>query len=82
MRAERFRGWRIRSPSWRNELIEKDIRQKSPAVPGFFFLHRLVARIAACEIPARQYSYDLQLQRMTEGGLMKAPAGRGDLEGA
>jgi len=37
MRAERFRGSRIRSPSWRNELIEKDIRQKSPAVPGFFF---------------------------------------------
>jgi hypothetical protein len=30
---------RTRSPSWRNKLIEKDIRQ-SPALPGFcFFLH-------------------------------------------
>jgi hypothetical protein len=37
MRAERSRGSRIRSQSWRNELIEKDIRQKGPAMPGFFF---------------------------------------------
>jgi hypothetical protein len=27
---------RIRSQSWRNELIEKHIRQKGPATPGFF----------------------------------------------
>jgi hypothetical protein len=36
MRAERFHGWCIRSPNWRNELFEKDIRQESPASPGFF----------------------------------------------
>ena len=37
MRAERFRGSRIRSPSWRNELIEKENRQKARLAPGFFF---------------------------------------------
>jgi hypothetical protein len=48
MRAERFRGWRTRSPNWRNELNEKDIRQKSPAVPGFFFYCRVAD---SCELP-------------------------------
>jgi hypothetical protein len=37
VRAARCRGFRIRSPSSPNELIEKDSRQKSPATPGFFF---------------------------------------------
>jgi hypothetical protein len=36
MRAVRSRGFRIRSPSSRSEPIEKDSRQESPAVPGFF----------------------------------------------
>ncbi len=47
MRAERSRGSRIRLPSWRNELIEMDIREESPAVPGFLFvpvLHRGLRR--------------------------------------
>src|SRR6202040_4014462 len=38
MRAERFRGLRIRSRSWRNKLIEKDIRQKQPGHAGLFLL--------------------------------------------
>jgi hypothetical protein len=46
MRAARFRGSRIRSPSSRNELIEKDSRQKSPAAPGFFFV--LALRLMLC----------------------------------
>jgi hypothetical protein len=49
VRAEKSRGWRIRSPSSRNELIEKHIRQKSPATPGFF---RFTV-VNACGIPAR-----------------------------
>jgi hypothetical protein len=38
MRAGRFRGSRIRSPSWRNELNENVIRQK-PGLAGLFILH-------------------------------------------
>jgi hypothetical protein len=37
MRAERSRGSRIRSQSSRNELINENIRQASPALPGFLF---------------------------------------------
>jgi hypothetical protein len=37
MRAERSRGSRIRSPSSRNELIEKEIRQKARQCRAFFF---------------------------------------------
>jgi hypothetical protein len=46
MRAARFRGSRIRSPSSPNEPIEKQRRQESPAMPGFFFvpLLRLILR--------------------------------------
>lgn len=36
MRAERSRGSPIRSQSSRNELIKENIRQGSPALPGFF----------------------------------------------
>jgi hypothetical protein len=75
MRAERFRGWRIRSPSWRNELIEKDIRQKARQCRAFSFRGRVAPWIAAREILAHPYFYSLQLHRMTEGGLMNA--GRG-----
>jgi len=35
--AERSRGSRIRSQSSRNELINENIRQASPALPGFLF---------------------------------------------
>ena len=37
MRAEKSRGSRIRSQSWRNELIKKDIRQKARLCRAFFF---------------------------------------------
>jgi hypothetical protein len=37
MRAGRFRVWRIRSPSSRNELIETDIRQKARQCRAFLF---------------------------------------------
>jgi hypothetical protein len=43
MRAERSRGWRIRSQSWRNELIETDIRQKARQCRAFSFRVRAVA---------------------------------------
>jgi hypothetical protein len=81
MRAERFRGWRIRSPSWRNELIEKDIRQKARQCRAFSFRGRVAPWIAACEILAGQYFYRPHLRRMKQAGLMKAPAGRSDPEG-
>jgi hypothetical protein len=35
MRAERFRGLRIKSQNLRNELIEKDIRQKARLCRAF-----------------------------------------------
>jgi hypothetical protein len=44
MRAGRFRGSRIRSPSWRNELNENVIRQK-PGLAGLF----IFAEAALCK---------------------------------
>src|ERR1700730_4009166 len=43
MRAERSRGSRIRSPNSRNELIEKEIRQKV-RMPGFFLFSSVLFR--------------------------------------
>ena len=37
MRAGKFRGWRIRSPSSRNELIESDICQQARQCRAFLF---------------------------------------------
>jgi hypothetical protein len=39
MPAARSRGSRIRSPSWRNELIKKDIRQKARQFRAFFIFY-------------------------------------------
>jgi hypothetical protein len=47
MRAEKYRGSRIRSRSSRNKLIERNIRQSSPASPGFFFFRRRAAQQAS-----------------------------------
>jgi hypothetical protein len=44
MRAERSRGSRIRSPSSRNELIEKEIRQKARHCRAFLFLAAILVR--------------------------------------
>jgi hypothetical protein len=64
MRAERSRGSRIRSPSWRNELIEKEIRKKARQCRAFVFvpvLHRgLRTRFLRIRIPSGP---------MPEGGL-------------
>jgi hypothetical protein len=37
MRAEKYRGSRIRSPSWRNELKENEVRQKARQCRAFSF---------------------------------------------
>jgi hypothetical protein len=47
MRAERSRGSRIRSPSWRNELIKK-IFVKKPGSAGLFLFY-LVAFVRQLE---------------------------------
>ncbi len=59
MRAERFRGWRTRSPSWRNELNENEIRQK-PGLAGLF----VFCRCRAANLPPAKI---LMLLRVTTG---------------
>jgi hypothetical protein len=46
----------------RNELTEKDIRQKSPAQPGFSFLIfdcSIAAQLTACHASSRPYFYEV-----------------------
>jgi hypothetical protein len=62
-------------------VIEKDIRQKARQCRAFSFRGRVAPWIAACEILAGQYFYRLQLRRMKQTGLMKAPAGRSEAHG-
>jgi hypothetical protein len=45
MRAVRFRGWRIRSPSSRSELIKTNIRQR-PGNAGLFCFRSFVSQIS------------------------------------
>jgi hypothetical protein len=46
----------------RNELTEKDIRQKSPAQPGFSFLMfdcSIAAQLGACHVSSHPYFYEV-----------------------
>jgi hypothetical protein len=57
MRAERSRGSHIRSPSSRNELIEKEIRQKARQCRAFFFFAVVLFRTLQCTNFLRPYFY-------------------------
>jgi hypothetical protein len=71
MRAERFRAWRIRSPSWRNELIENEHSSKSPAaLPGFFFLVSLCAEPSVRDCCASVFLLDAILPHLKHGALL------------
>jgi hypothetical protein len=66
MRAERFHGLRIRSPSWRNELNENEIRQK-PGLAGLF----IFAGTAPGKLPSAKF---LPLLRVSTGSPLQARA--------
>jgi hypothetical protein len=70
MRAERYRASRIRSPSWRNEPIENEIRQK-PGGAGLFFGEHVARRIAVCEFLAPRLFAGRGAALCTNAGVMR-----------
>jgi hypothetical protein len=68
MPAERFRAWRIRSPSWRNELIKKRHSSKSPAtLPGFFLLYRFAQSLLCVICRASVFLLDAIFPHLKHG---------------